>query len=253
MRGKHNGYFMSWVCCLSMIFCSGFLSAAVEGFHAVSARSGLEEIYGSAITSEGYARIGTQEDYDPGAWVFFWNWRLSSRAEVQNSLDRARAGSTAPEMIGGWVQTGGVELDIIETIPALAWTSAKNIYSSDAAKTVDVSFYRRADHALSSSLTGDIKFYFGIWENDITAANLMLTEKDGWTLSQLNYKGTPLTLLQQTHTAGSAEVVTDWNLAFSAGKDYTFFSYMVAEVVPEPTTIFLLGTGAFLMQRKRKN
>ena len=80
---------------------------------------------------------------------------------------------------------------------------------------------------------------------------MMLDEKNGWSISQFDFKGTQYSLLEKTFTPSSTSGGADWSLDFQAGQDYTFFTYMEAEVVPEPMTLLLLGVGVLVIRRRK--
>jgi hypothetical protein len=227
------------------------VNETVAGYYGIYGASENQEIYGQYVNSESYSRLGTLEAYDPGYLEYFWDWHLRSETEVTDSQGTVTASSQTPNSVAAWVQGGSVSLDLNESVEALAWTNTQSVYSPDTDETIDISFYSESIFNPLAGLVGDLTIYFGIWENDIIAGNLMLDEKDGWVLSQLDYDGQQYSLLQHTYT-GYSETITNWSLEFQTGNNYTFFTYMAAETAPEPTTLLLLGTGAFLMRRRKK-
>ena len=83
----------------------------------------------------------------------------------------------------------------------------------------------------------------------------MLNEKDGWILSQLDFKGEQYSLLEKTYTYGTPgihlpELDTNWSVDFQTGNDYTFFTYLTADTVPEPAALLLLGSGILVIRRR---
>lgn len=244
-------YSISLVACLLALSPSYAAMDTVSGWYGYSGVSGSEEIYGSAINSESYSRIGVLENYDPGYWEDFWDLHLKSESQISNPQGTASSSSQTPNSVGATIGNGTVQLNMNEAIGSLAWTNTQSVYSSSTMKTVDVSFYGAAGFNLPVGFVGDLTVYFGVWENDVTAGNLMLDEKNGWTFSELDYVGNQFPLLQKTYTSSSS-FSTHWSLDFQAGNDYRFFSYMVAEVVPEPGTILLLGIGTFFVHRRKK-
>ncbi len=226
----------------------------VNGYYGYAATSGLEEIYGQYVNAESYSRLDTQEDYDPGYLEDWGGWHLRSETEVQNSKGTVTADSQTTAPIGAWVGMGRATLDLNESAEALAWTNTQSFYSPDIDRTVDIYLYRDTDLNLPEGLTGSVNYYFGIWENDLIVDNFMLAEKDGWSLSELDFKGQTYSLLRQTHILGDnlAPDTTEWSLDLEVGNNYNFFAYMVAEtVVPEPTTIALLALGGLFLRHRK--
>jgi hypothetical protein len=207
----------------------------------------------TAQNSESYSRIGLAEEYDPGYWEDFWTVHLRSDTSVQTSQGRATAWSQTPASVDSSIALGSVILDLNQSVEAIAWTSTQSVYSPVTTETVTIGFNSGfSSFNLSPGLEGSVTIYFGIWEDEITAGNLMLDEKEGWSASQFQFNGTQYSLLEKIYTPSASPTGVNWVLDFQAGHEYTFFTYMVAETVPEPTALLMLGTGAFLIRRKSR-
>jgi hypothetical protein len=238
------------ISCLLIAPSSFAITETVAGWYGVFGQSAGQEIYGQYVNSESYSRLDAFEDYDPGSLEYFWDWHLWSEAETASSQGTVTASSQTPNGVGAWMENGSIITDLNESVETLAWTNTQSVYSPVTAETVDISLYSESRFNLFEGIDGNLKIYFGIWENEVAAGNLMLDEKDGWSLSQLDFNGQTYTLLQQTLTSFS-ETNSTWSLDFQAGQDYEFFTYMVAETIPEPATLLLIGSGALLMRRRR--
>ena len=256
-RAYHIRFIVVLISCL-LISASSYAAAnTVNGWYGITAvsGSGLDEIYGDYLKSESYSRLDTVEDYDPGYLEDFWGWHLRSETEVSNSQGTVTAFSQTTAPVGAFVGVGEVSLDLNESLDASAWTNTQSVYTSDADKTVDLSFYHDTNLDLSAELSGSVNYYFGIWENEMTTGNFMLSEQDGWALADLDYQGQNYLLLKKTYLSNAAFLsdTTEWVLDFAVGQDYNFFTYIVAdvEIVPEPCSLALLGLGGVLIRRKK--
>ena len=177
------------------------INNSVSGFYGIYGSSDTQEIYGQYINAESYTRLGTSEDYDPGYLEDFWGWHLRSETGVTNSYGTVTASSQTPAPVGAWMETGSASFELGESAEALAWMNTQSVYSPDTDETVNIEFYYSSGFNLPAGLDASVTFYFGIWENEIATDNLMLNEKDGWTLSQLDFNGQTYLLLQQSFTS----------------------------------------------------
>jgi len=251
MKKFHVCFLAAVIFCLSVMPPSYAAVETILGWYGVLGRSAGLEIYGQYVNAESYSSLGTLEDYDPGYLEDFWGWHLRSETEVVNSQGTVTASSQTQAPVGAFMEIGQVSLELNESVEALAWANTQSVYSPETNKVVDIEFYRESRFDLPAGIDGNVKVYFGIWENDVSSDNLLLNEKDGWTISQLDFMGQTYPLPQKTLTSFSNATST-WTLDFQAGNDYEFFSYMVAEteIIPEPATIFLLCGGIALVRRK---
>lgn len=252
IKKPYHIYFIAMlISCL--LLSSSSNAATVNGFYGYTAKSGGLEIYGQYVNAESYSQLDGQQDYDPGYLEDFWGWHLRSETEVQSSKGTVTAESQTTDGLGGAVGYGSASLGLNESVEALAWTNTQSFYSPDIDRTVDITLYHDTDLILSEGLVGTVDYYFGIWENELIVDNFMLDEKDGWSLSELDFKGQSYSLLRRTDILGTGTESTAWSLDLEVGQNYNFFAYMVAEAqpIPEPTTIILLSLGcAFLRHRK---
>jgi len=254
-RAYHIRFIAVLISCLLISASSHAAIDTVSGYYGYNATSGIQEFYGQYVNAESYSRLGTVEDYDPGYLEDFWGLHLRSETEVLNSQGRVAADSQTTASVGAWEGVGQASLELNESIDALAWANTQSYYSPDIARTVDVSFYTSSGFNLPVGLVGSVNYYFGLWENDKTVDNFMLTEKDGWTLADLDYQGQNYTLLKRSYTLdyGVLEDTTAWSLDLDIGNNYNYFAYMVAdvEIVPEPATMLLFGLGGLLLRKRR--
>lgn len=225
--------------------------AGYDIFGEIQGGSYPDYLIGSGMNSESYSSIGMLEDYDAGVWEDFWGWRVISETEVLSEQGLVSSTSHTPSHVGALMQIGNMTFDLSEPAEALAWTNTQSMYSPVTNETVEFSIGSYLSFNLPAGLDGNVDLYFGIWQDEMTAGNFLLDEKDGWMLSQLDYNGEEYTLLKHTFTSVSSEQSTNWLLDLMAGNEYRIFTYMEAETVPEPAMLLLLGGGIVIIRRKK--
>lgn len=251
MKKLDTPFVVVLISCLLTVSSSHATNESINGYYTIVGQSGSQTILGSGVGSQSFSSIDILQEYDPGHWVDFWTWHPESDTEVQNSQGTVNSSSHVGLGIGGEMQYGDMTLDLIEPAESLAWTNTQSIYSPDVAETADISLHGQLAFNLAAGLDGSVEFYFGVWENNIATSVFMLNEKDGWSITQLDFMGQQYSLLKQSFTSPSTGISTTWSLDFQAENDYEFFTYMVAEVVPEPATISLLSVGMMLVRRRK--
>ena len=138
---------------------------------------------------------------------------------------------------------------------ARAWASAK---STGITATVTETIIFQSNYGCELDLPpgsdGYVKLHLGFWEGSPEGGDFLLTPKDGWGLVNLGTDPNPFYVLSKTFTSGTVGTLwTDWSVPVVEGRDYSFYIFVDADagVIPEPTTLLLLGFGAALLRRRR--
>ncbi len=229
--------------CLITFQFSFAVNETASGWYGIYAHSGLQEIYGEYVNSESYSCLGALEDYDPGYLDPYngWGSYLTSDTSITNSQGTVEAFSQTPNTVGAWMQHGYVDFNLSDSVEAVAWTNTQSVYSPDSSGTIEVEFMY--------GLTEGVNLYFGVWVDGIIDY-VILDEIDGWNRVDLDYQGQRYNLLKYTGPT-TTDGTTYWPLGLESGRDYTFFTYLEAEIIPEPATVFLLCMGGLMVRRRK--
>jgi len=208
--------------------------------------------FDTSFESYSYSRVDLTEDlaFDFGHDEMGM-WLASSQADVDQPEGTAHADSMTPVFIathGG----GNVSLELNQPTSARSWTGIFNTWQHEADMTSDFIFDYDGSMDFSSGMAGQLTFCAAVWEGPIESGNLILEEKDGWTLDTLPFYTGELTVLRKSFY-GSADLFssTEWSTNLQAGHEYSFFAYVEASVIPEPATAGLMVLGGILGFRRR--